>query len=142
MISLVVFLAIFGVTLGQYRPNPGPISPGQVIRIISQTQEGPNPDGSYAWSYDAENGISARETGRPKSQDILGVQGDFKYTGQDGVPIQLTYTADENGFVPQGAHLPTPPPIPDAILRSLEYNAAHPEEDDSQRQPTGGFRRP
>lgn len=56
-------------------------------------------------------------------------QGDFKYTAPDGSPISLTYVANELGFQPVGAHLPTPPPIPDAILRSLEYNAAHPEED-------------
>lgn len=35
----------------------------------------------------------------------------------------MTYTADEHGFHPQGAHLPTPPPIPEAIQKSLEQNA-------------------
>ncbi|CAH1278935.1 unnamed protein product [Diabrotica balteata] len=136
MISLVLFLTICGCALGQYRgeklvvrPNI-PITPGQVIRIISQTQEGPNIDGSYGWSYETENGIAAREVGRPKAQDTQEVQGEFKYTAPDGSPIQVVYTSDENGFVPQGAHLPTPPPVPEAILRSLEWNAAHPEEDD------------
>lgn len=38
-----------------------------------------------------------------------------------------------------GAHLPTAPPIPEAIQRALAYNAAHPEEDDGG-QPRG-FRR-
>lgn len=33
------------------------------------------------------------------------------------------YTADQNGFVPVGDHLPTPPPVPEEILKALEQNA-------------------
>lgn len=50
-------------------------------------------------------------------------QGASSYVSPEGVPIQLTYTADENGFHPQGAHIP---PVPDYILRALEWIAAHP----------------
>lgn len=60
-------------------------------------------------------------------------EGGFHFTAPEGGQYAIQYVADENGFRPQGAHIPTPPPIPDAILRSLEYNAAHPEEDDSRR---------
>lgn len=52
------------------------------------------------------------------------VAGSFSYTSDDGQKITITYTADENGFQPQGDHLPTPPPIPPEILKSLEQNAA------------------
>jgi hypothetical protein len=41
----------------------------------------------------------------------------------EGTPITVTYTADENGFQAQGSHLPVAPPIPDAILKSLDLIA-------------------
>ncbi|XP_019867105.2 endocuticle structural glycoprotein SgAbd-4-like [Aethina tumida] len=142
----VVLVAILGYSTcspqGRYRPVPN-ASPGQIIRIISQTQDGPNVDGSYQWSYESENGIRAQERGQVKGQGpeggIMDAQGDFSYTAPDGTPIALQYVANEGGFQPQGAHLPTAPPIPEAIQRALAYNAAHPEEDDGG-QPRG-FRR-
>jgi hypothetical protein len=86
------------------------------------------------YSYETENGIAAQEEGsiknRGQQDEAAVVQGVFSYTSPEGFPIKLTYIADENGFRAEGEHLPTPPPIPDAILRSLEYNKAHPEEDD------------
>lgn len=79
------------------------------------------PDGKYAWKFSTSNGIQAEESG----QGGQSVQGSASWVGDDGVPIVLTYTADENGYHPQGVHLPTPPPIPDYILRALRYIEAH-----------------
>jgi hypothetical protein len=85
-------------------------------------------------SYETENGIAAQEEGsiknRGQQDEAAVVQGAFSYTSPEGYPIKLTYIADENGFRADGDHLPTAPPIPEAILRSLEYNKAHPEEED------------
>lgn len=47
------------------------------------------------------------------------MQGRYSYTAPDGTPITLEYIVDENGFQARGAHLPTPPPIPEAIQRAL-----------------------
>lgn len=88
--------------------------------------------GLIFFSYDTENGISVSEQGQPKNLGAAGqaqvVRGQFSYQAPDGTPITVTYFADENGFHASGAHLPTPPPIPAAIQRSLAFNAAHPEQ--------------
>ncbi|XP_050302913.1 endocuticle structural glycoprotein ABD-4-like [Anthonomus grandis grandis] len=116
------------ITYAYAQRIPPRVQPGQIIRILKQDFD-ISPDGSYQWSYDTENGISAQEQGRLKGPDTMEAQGGFSYTADDGTPIQIQYIANENGFVPQGNHLPTAPPIPAAILRALEYNAAHPEQD-------------
>ncbi|RZC35426.1 pupal cuticle protein 36-like, partial [Asbolus verrucosus] len=87
-----------------------------------------NGDGSYKFDYETENRITHQESGQLKNpgtdQEINSVQGAFSYTGDDGASYSISYTADENGFQPQGAHLPVAPPIPEEILKSLEQNAA------------------
>lgn len=104
-----------------------------MIPILASNLYGPNPDGSYSYSYQTGNGIQAQEQGQlaqiSKDEDAIQVQGSFSYTADDGSPIGLSYIADENGFQPKGDHLPIAPPVPDAILRALEYIAQHPEED-------------
>ncbi|PSN37147.1 Endocuticle structural glycoprotein SgAbd-2 [Blattella germanica] len=85
-------------------------------------------DGSYAYSYQGGDGTTAQESGFLKNAgqrdlEAQTVQGSYSYTAPDGTPITVTYTADENGFRAEGAHLPVAPPIPEAILRSLELIA-------------------
>ncbi|XP_026486353.1 endocuticle structural glycoprotein ABD-4-like [Vanessa tameamea] len=104
----------------------------QVIAILKQEFD-QQADGSYVYSYETENGIKADETGSlkkatgPDSSDVIIAQGSFSYTAPDGTVINLSYVADdENGFRPEGAHLPTPPPIPPAIQKALDYIASLP----------------
>jgi len=90
------------------------------------TREDVNPadaEGNYQYAFETSNGIQAQEAG-----NVNGISGSSSYISPEGVPISLTYVADENGFQPQGDHLPTAPPIPEAILRALEYIAAHPPQ--------------
>lgn len=85
-------------------------------------------DGSYNYQFDTTNGIAQQESGVGGHY----ATGSSQYYSPEGQLIQLTYTADANGFQPQGAHLPTPPPIPEAILKSLEYIRTHPYHEEEQ----------
>ncbi|XP_055376336.1 pupal cuticle protein Edg-78E-like [Condylostylus longicornis] len=78
-------------------------------------------DGTYAYSFDSTNGISIQESGNADTKS-----GSAGWVSPEGEKVQLTYTADENGYHPQGSHIPVPPEIPAHILRALEYIRTHP----------------
>lgn len=116
----------------QDQPTSEPIP---IVKDDSQI----NGDGSYQFAYETGNGISADAKGELKKVgdvDALVVTGEYSYPGENGEKILITYTADENGFHPQGDSLPTPPPVPEDIQRSLDYlaTAAPPSEPSSQPQ--------
>ncbi|XP_037945413.1 pupal cuticle protein Edg-78E-like [Teleopsis dalmanni] len=91
-------------------------------QILSYKNDPADAEGNYAYAFDTSNGIQQQEAGNPN-----GVAGTFEFISPEGEKIAVSYTADENGFQPVGEHLPTPPPIPEAILKALEYIAAHPQ---------------
>ncbi|XP_071862756.1 cuticular protein 21 [Bombus fervidus] len=113
-----------------------PLDNNTPVPILAYTADGPNPDGSYAFKYETGNGIKVEEHGQLKqindTNSAIVVQGSYGYSDDEEVPVVLSYVADENGFQPQGEHLPTPHPIPAAILKALEYIAAHPEQDNAR----------
>jgi len=90
--------------------------------VVTKYRSEINEDGSYNYEYGTSNNIQAQESGVGGAY----AAGSYSYTAPDGEPINLEYTADENGYQPRGDHLPTPPPIPDYILKALEYIEKHP----------------
>ncbi|XP_069361658.1 collagen alpha-2(I) chain-like [Maniola hyperantus] len=102
-----------------YRPERPQAASDRNADILKYINE--NNGESYLYSYETSNGISAEESG--VATNGVTAQGGFSYTGDNGQAYSLTYTADENGFQPQGDHLPTPHPIPEEILKSIEENA-------------------
>lgn len=62
------------------------------------------------------------------------VSGSYSYTGPDGNVYTVHYRADANGFQAFGDHLPTAPPVPEAILKSLEQNKAEEASQSASQQ--------
>lgn len=114
------------------------------LRILDQSQD-ILPDGSFQYSYKTENGISMEANGQPGPEGEEGspiyISGRYEYPGEDGTPIIVTYTADDSGFHAEGNHLPTPHPIPEAIARSIQLNAAASNVRAQREQPKSYGRR-
>lgn len=68
-----------------------------------------------------DNHVHREEVG-----DVHGSKGSYGWIAPDGTKVELSYVADENGYQPKSDLLPTPPPVPEAIVRALEYIHAHP----------------
>ncbi|XP_041979088.1 larval cuticle protein 65Ag1-like [Aricia agestis] len=121
------------------------VAAADVSHLVQKEYRGPEADASvirndqdvshdgFAYGFETSNGIAAQASGQlrgvPAEGEAVVQAGQSHYVAPDGQSIDLTWVADENGFQPQGAHLPTPPApqaIPEYILRSLEFIAAHP----------------
>ncbi|XP_025270372.1 endocuticle structural glycoprotein SgAbd-2 isoform X1 [Camponotus floridanus] len=76
----------------------------------------------YNYNYNTDTGIQVQEEGNLNNegtdQEALEVQGSYNFTDNEGNTFQVSYVANENGFQPEGAHLPTIPPL---IRKALEY---------------------
>ncbi|XP_055636726.1 larval cuticle protein 65Ag1-like [Toxorhynchites rutilus septentrionalis] len=108
---VVLFVTLFAVVFSAPQgPTPVPI-----VSENSAIQ----PDGSFQYSFETGDGIKAQNQGSFKKVHVskadgsgteevqaLVQTGSFSYPSPDGSHIELKYTADENGFQPEGAHLP------------------------------------
>ncbi|KRK01269.1 uncharacterized protein Dyak_GE27971 [Drosophila yakuba] len=64
-------------------------------------------------SFSTTDGVAAQAAGLLKNagtkDEALAVKGSFSFVADDGQTYTVTYVADENGYQPQGAHLPVAP---------------------------------
>lgn len=74
------------------------------------------------------------QTGELDTADVIVQTGSYSYIAPDGTVISVQYVADENGFQAFGDHLPTPPPIPEPILHSLQNTQTSSQQ--LEEQPT------
>ncbi|XP_017102553.2 larval cuticle protein 65Ag1-like [Drosophila bipectinata] len=99
----IVLFALFAVAVA------APVAPeAEIVELKSDV--GPE---SYSYGLKTSDGTSKQEEGQLKNagteQEGIAVKGSFSFVADDGQTYTVNYIADENGFQPQGAHLPVAP---------------------------------
>ncbi|XP_045031803.1 larval cuticle protein 1 [Daphnia magna] len=116
--KFIIAIALMAVALAAPQEDKKP------IEIVSSNSE-MNADGSYSFAFESADGTKVSESGSqkqvgPKPEDIGTVsKGSYSYTSPDGVVLTVSWIADENGFQATGDHLPTPPPMPEHVVKML-----------------------
>lgn len=77
------------------------------------------------YSFESADGTKMEESGsqkqvgeKPEETGTVS-KGSYSYVSPDGTTITVNWVADENGFQATGDHLPTPPPMPEHVVKML-----------------------
>ncbi|EDS32637.1 endocuticle structural glycoprotein ABD-4 [Culex quinquefasciatus] len=108
-LSIALFAAVHAA------PQSSGTTPVPILSENSNLQ----PDGSFQFAFQSGDGVQVQNQGTLKEievqkadgsgtekEQVIVQSGSYSYQAPDGQQITVTYTADENGFHPQGAHLP------------------------------------
>ncbi|XP_026729277.1 larval cuticle protein 1-like [Trichoplusia ni] len=87
--------------------------PVETLRSVSDQQA----DGGYNFAFEQSDGVKREETGVVKEvlnednepQKVVVVRGSYSYINTEGKEEFINYTADEEGFHPEGPSIPVAP---------------------------------
>ncbi|XP_067645819.1 larval cuticle protein 65Ag1-like [Eurosta solidaginis] len=100
---VIVFVALFALAIAA-----AAYPQVQIIELKSDVE----PE-HYSYALKTSDGTEKQEEGTlvnvGAKDEHISARGSFSFNGDDGQTYTVNYIADENGFQPQGAHLPVAP---------------------------------
>ncbi|XP_027224477.2 cuticle protein AMP1A-like [Penaeus vannamei] len=81
----------------------------QFISIVKDDRT-QNAYGENTFEFVAANGIVRYESGKENNGHVQ--EGGWRYQAPEGIPVEITFVADQGGYQPQGDLLPVAPPLP------------------------------
>ncbi|EDS43453.1 larval cuticle protein 8.7 [Culex quinquefasciatus] len=86
-----------------------PVDDSQNAQIVKYESENIGIDG-YRFEFETSDGTARQEQAELRNTgtdaEAIVVRGSYSYVGPDGTQYVINYVADENGFQPEGAHIP------------------------------------
>ncbi|XP_055373353.1 endocuticle structural protein SgAbd-6-like [Condylostylus longicornis] len=100
---IIVFAALFAVVLS------APLDSPQEAQVLKSEFDNIGVDG-YKFAFETSDGTSRQEQAEVKNlgsdEEAISIRGSVSWVDADGQTYSLNYIADENGFQPQGDHIP------------------------------------
>nr|ABB91672.1 arthrodial cuticle protein AMP13.4 [Callinectes sapidus] len=110
--KLVILACLAAVALARPQSDPDHI---EILR--QETVD--NGDGNFNYLFETENGIYKEVVGSPSANGAQAMRGSYRFPLDDGTIVEVTFTADENGYLPQSDAIPTPHPLPAHVIETL-----------------------
>ncbi|XP_058460930.1 flexible cuticle protein 12-like [Malaya genurostris] len=103
MRTIVVFFALLIAAFA------APVDDSRSAQILKYDSENIGIDG-YRFEFETSDGTARQEQAELRNAgtdtESIVVRGSYSYIGPDGTQYVISYVADENGFQPEGAHIP------------------------------------
>ncbi|KAK8377753.1 hypothetical protein O3P69_014012 [Scylla paramamosain] len=109
--KLVILACLAAVALAR------PQNPDSIEILRQETVD--NGDGNFNYLFETENGIYKEVVGSPSANGAQTMRGSYRFPLDDGTIVEVTFTADENGFLPVSDSIPTPHPLPAHVIETL-----------------------
>ncbi|XP_011494632.1 PREDICTED: endocuticle structural protein SgAbd-6-like [Ceratosolen solmsi marchali] len=108
MKSFAIFLGLVAIVFAA--PQRRTVNQPEVVLVKETPSDNIGLDG-YKFAYELSDGSTREESAQVETRGVedavLRVRGSYSWVNpEDGQVYTVTYIADENGFQPQGAHLP------------------------------------
>ncbi|XP_065205368.1 larval cuticle protein LCP-22-like [Planococcus citri] len=100
-------------------------APDQQAQITGQSYDFNPVDNSFSYAFQTSNGISQQAKGYINQNGKFVQEGSYTLYTPEGIPVSISYIADENGYQAVGDAIPQPDPV---IAKAIAYQRSLPPQ--------------
>ncbi|XP_064084341.1 cuticle protein AM1199-like [Macrobrachium nipponense] len=117
---ILACLAAVAVAAPQFGQPQQQFFQGPPVAILRDERQDQG-NGEFAYTFEADNGISESRRGYLGAFGQSNMEGSFRFPLPDGSFAEVRYIADENGFRAESPLIPTPHPLPAHAIEQIRF---------------------